>query len=205
MDQIYISYVLIGLAVIVSLKGFNDAQFMDQYLYKPYNVKHYKEYYRIITHVFLHGDPMHLLFNMITLYFFGPFIEQVFRYDFGFVAGSILFLVLFVLSSVFSTLIQYIRHKDHEYYRSLGASGAISAILFAAIMVFPTMELRIFFAIPIPAFVFGPLYLLFEFWSDRNRKTNIAHEAHIAGALFGILFILITNIDRVIDAFNSFF
>lgn len=205
MNEIYISYVLIGLAVIVSLKGFNDAQFTDQYLYKPYNVKHYKEYYRVFTHVFLHGDPMHLIFNMITLYFFGPFIEEVFRYDFGFIVGTILFLALFILSSMFSTLITFYRHKDHEFYRSLGASGAIAAILFASIMVYPTMELRIFFAIPIPAFVFGPLYLAFEFWSDRNRKTNIAHDAHIAGAIFGILFILITNIDRVIVAFNTLF
>lgn len=205
MDQFFITYVIIGIAVLISLKGFNDSYFLDQYLYKPYNVNHYKQYYRIFTHVFLHGDPMHLLFNMLTLYFFGPWVEVVFRNNLGYVGGSILFIAFFVLSSMFSTLIQYARHKDHEFYRSLGASGAVSSILFAVIMMFPMLEIHIFFAIPIPAFIFGPLYLAYEFWSDKNSKGNIAHDAHISGALFGIVFILITNIEQVKVGFNTLF
>jgi len=203
MDQFFITYVIIGITVLFSLKGFNDSYFREKYLFKPFNVKHHGEYYRIFTHVLLHGDPMHLIFNMLTLYFFGPWVETVFRYDLGLLGGSILYITFFILSSMFSTIIQYARHKDHEFYRSLGASGAVSSILFAVIMMFPMLELQVFFAIPIKAFIFGPLYLAFEYWSDKNGKGNIAHDAHISGALFGIVFILITNFEQVKEAFES--
>lgn len=204
MDQIFITYVIIGITVLFSLKGFNDPQFRDQYLYKPYNVKHYKEYYRIFSHVFLHADPMHLIFNMITFYFFGKVMETYFRDFYGFVPGSLIFIGFFILSSFFATMIQYGRHKDHEFYRSLGASGAVSAILFAFIMLAPSATIGFFF-VPMPAILFGVLYLGFEFWADKNGKGNIAHDAHISGALFGIVFILITNIEQVKEAFNNLF
>lgn len=205
MEGFFISYILIALAVIISLKGFSDSYFMDKYLYKPYDVHHHGEYYRIFTHVFLHGDPMHLVFNMLALYSFGPLLEYIFRSNYGFVIGNIVFIAFFILSSLFSTLIQYARHKDHEFYRSLGASGAISSIVFATILIFPTMKLLVFFAIPMPAILFGVLYLGFEFWADKNSKGRIAHDAHISGALFGIVFILITNIEDVKAAFNNLF
>lgn len=174
-------------------------------MYKPFAVKHYKQYYRIFTHLFLHGDPMHLIFNMIALYSFGTAIEGLFQLLYGMIPGSLIYLVLFFGGGLFATLIPYARHKDHEFYRSLGASGAVSAVLFAFIMVAPTSSISIFFIPQIPAYIFGPLYLAFEFWADRNGKTNIAHDAHIGGALFGILFILITNIELVKTAFNSVF
>lgn len=205
MEEFFTSYILILLAVILSLKGFSDSYFLDKYLYKPYNVRHHGEYYRIFSHVFLHGDAMHLIFNMLVLYSFGPLLEQVFRYNYGFVIGNIVFVGFFILSSLFSTMIQYGRHKDHEFYRSLGASGAVSSILFAVILLYPMAELRVFFAIPMPAWLFGVLYLGFEFWADRNSKGKIAHDAHISGALFGIIFILITNIEDVKAAFNTLF
>lgn len=200
MDQFFITYVIIGITVLISLKGFSDEYFRDQYLYKPYNVNHYKEYYRIFTHVFLHGDPMHLIFNMITFFFFGRNIEFYFRLEYGFVVGNLVFIGFFILSSFFATMIQYGRHKDHEFYRSLGASGAVSAVLFAFIVLMPK-EMITFFIFPMPAIVFGIVYLGFEFWADKNGKGNIAHDAHISGALFGIVFILITNFDAVKEAF----
>ncbi|ASS48766.1 MAG: hypothetical protein CHH17_08495 [Candidatus Fluviicola riflensis] len=204
MDQIFITYIIIGITVLFSLKGFSDSYFRDKYLYKPYNVKHHREYYRIFSHVFLHADPMHLIFNMITFYFFGKVMEEYFRDYYGFVTGNLVFIGFFILSSFFATMIQYGRHKDHEFYRSLGASGAVSAILFAFIMLAPTATIT-FFIIPMPAIIFGVLYLGFEFWADKNGKGNIAHDAHISGALFGIVFILITNIEQVKDAFNNLF
>ncbi|OGS80097.1 MAG: hypothetical protein A3D31_06515 [Candidatus Fluviicola riflensis] len=200
----FITYIIIGITVLFSLKGFSDSYFRDKYLYKPYNVKHHREYYRIFSHVFLHADPMHLIFNMITFYFFGKVMEEYFRDYYGFVTGNLVFIGFFILSSFFATMIQYGRHKDHEFYRSLGASGAVSAILFAFIMLAPTATIT-FFIIPMPAIIFGVLYLGFEFWADKNGKGNIAHDAHISGALFGIVFILITNIEQVKDAFNNLF
>jgi membrane associated rhomboid family serine protease len=202
MDQIFITYVIIVITVLISLKGFSDPHFRDQYLYKPYNVKHYKEYYRIFSHVFLHADPMHLIFNMITFFFFGKVMEEYFRGYYGFVPGSLIFIGFFILSSFFATMIQYGRHKDHEFYRSLGASGAVSAILFAFIMLAPSATIGFFF-VPMPAILFGVLYLGFEFWADKNGKGNIAHDAHISGALFGIVFILITNLEAVKVAFGN--
>lgn len=206
MHSFYISYILIGIAVIASLKGFKDSVFLDKYMNKPFNIKHYKEYYRAFTHVFLHADPMHLIFNMLTLFFFGPPLEDFFVMTNGPIGGNILFLALFILGGLFATLIPFYRHKDHEFYRSLGASGAVAAIMFTVIMFAPTLRLSLLILpIPIPAYIFGPLYLAFEFWADRNGKSNIAHDAHIGGALFGILFALITNIEQVKSSFYSFF
>ncbi|HLP54417.1 MAG TPA: rhomboid family intramembrane serine protease [Fluviicola sp.] len=204
MDHFFITYVIIGITVLFSLKGFSDDYFRDKYLYKPYNVKHYREYYRIFSHVFLHADPMHLIFNMITFFFFGRNLEAIFLLKYGFMVGSLVFIGFFILASFFATMIQYGRHKDHEFYRSLGASGAVSAVLFAFIVLFPK-ETITFFIIPMPAILFGVLYLGFEFWADKNGKGNIAHDAHISGALFGIVFILITNIEGVKNAFNTLF
>jgi membrane associated rhomboid family serine protease len=198
MDQIFISYFLIGISVIVSLKGFNDRSFMERFSCRPFNIKHYNQYYRLITHQFLHVNPMHLIFNMIGLYYFGRVVEIYFTMDFGPVGGGILYVVFYLLGGIFATLIPFIRHKDHEFYSSVGASGAIAAVIFAGIIFWPMMPMGlIFLPVMLPAYIFGPLYLVIEIIADRYAKSNIAHDAHIGGALFGILFVLITNIDRV--------
>lgn len=204
MDQFFITYVLIVIIVLFSLKGINDPVFREKYMYSPYRVKHYGEYYRIFSHVFLHADIPHLFFNMFTFYFFGRFIEGYFQLMYGYLAGNLIFLGFFILSGFFATMISYGRHKDHEFYRSLGASGAVAAYLFAFIMLAPSEQIYVLF-LPMPAFLFGILYLGFEFWSDRNGQGKIAHDAHISGALFGIVFILITNIEQVKAAFNNLF
>lgn len=204
--DIFSTYIIIALAAIVSIKGFQDPVFVAKYLFVPYRVKHNNENYRIITHAFLHGDPGHLIFNGITMYFFGSFMERYFRSFYGVFVGEMFFWGFIILAIVASSIISFSRHKDNPNYRSLGLSGATSAILFAAIVLFPTMEIGfMFIPIPIKAYIFGPIYLAFEIYSDRNRKTNIAHDAHIAGAVFGILFILITNIEGVKQAFTSIF
>lgn len=206
MNQFYISYILIGLTAIVSLKGFSDRGFMERFLYRPFNIKHYNEHYRTVSHIFLHVDPMHLIFNMIALYYFGPLVEAYFRLDFGMVAGNVLFVVFYLLGGVFATLLPFIRHKDQEYYSSVGASGAIAALIFAGIIFEPLMEIGIIFLpIRVPAYIFGPVYLLIEYLAMRYGKTAIAHDAHISGALFGILFVLITNIDRLKLFINTLF
>jgi membrane associated rhomboid family serine protease len=206
MNQFYLSYILIGITVIVSLKGFSDRSFTERFLYRPFNVKHYNEHYRTISHIFLHADPMHLIFNMIALYYFGPLVEDYFRLDFGFIPGNVLYIVFYLLGGVFATLLPFARHKDDEYYSSVGASGAIAALIFAGIIFEPLMEIGIIF-LPVraPAYIFGPIYLVIEYLAMRYGKTRIAHDAHISGALFGILFVLITNIDRVKIFVNTLF
>ncbi|MDF3026295.1 MAG: Rhomboid family protein [Fluviicola sp.] len=202
--QIYSTYILLGTMAIMSFIGFNNRDFMEKYLFSPYLVKHEKEYYRFITHAFLHGDFGHLFFNGITLYYFGRYFEFYLYNFYGPLTGEIIFWA-FILASMFaSSSISYFRHKDNPNYRSLGLSGVTSAILFAMIMLDPGMKIGfMFIPIPISAWIFGLIYLAFEIYSDRNRKTNIAHDAHISGAVFGIIFILITNIEQVIFAFQN--
>lgn len=213
MDQFYTSYVFILITVIFSIKGFNDRLFTEKYMFIPYLVKHDREWYRILSHSLLHADFIHLIFNMFALYGFGRFVEQIYidgsPYDlfdegFGKQAGTFYFVALYILGGLFATVIPYLRHKDNPSYRSLGASGAVSAVVFASVMLAPTSEV-IIYVIPVPAFIFGPLYLAFEIYSDRHRKGNIAHDAHIGGAIFGIIFVLITNINAVKASFNALF
>lgn len=199
-------FLIIILTVIVSLNAFKDNNLMEKLLYSPYRTKHNNEYYRILSHLLIHGDTTHLIFNMLSFYFLGSILEQQFMYEYGTVGGEVHFLLLYILGGVFATFIPYMRNQDNVHYRSLGASGAVSAVIFAAILWNPTMQLGLLFIpIPIPAYIFGPLYLAFEYWADRKGGTKIAHDAHIGGAIFGILYVLIINIDKGKEFFSQIF
>lgn len=198
--------IIIIVTVVVSLNAFKDNTLMDKLIYSPYRSKHNREYYRMLGHILIHADSTHLIFNMMSLYFLGSLLEQEFMFQYGGLNGEIHFLVLYILGGLFATLIPYMRNQDNPNYRSLGASGAVSAVIFAAIIWNPTMELGLLFIpIPIPAYIFGPLYLAFEYWADRRGNTGIAHDAHIGGAIFGILYVLIINIDKGKDFFSIIF
>lgn len=198
--------ILIVITVIVSMSAFNNNQLKDRLLYSPYACKHDGDYFRMFGHMFIHADTMHLLFNMMSLFFLGSFLEDELMFTYGNVRGEVHFLVIYLLGGLFATLIPYIRHQDNPSYRSLGASGAVSAVIFAAILWDPQMELMIMFLpIPIPAYIFGPLYLAFEYWADRRGGTGIAHDAHIGGAIFGVLYVLIINIDKGKEFLSALF
>ncbi len=199
-------FILIAITVLISLRAFNNSELTNKLLYIPYACKHEGEYFRMIGHLFIHSDLMHLSFNMMSLYFLGSILEQEFMYTYGEVRGEVHFLVIYLLGGLFATLIPYIRHQDNPSYRALGASGAVSAVIFAAIIWNPQMELMILFLpIPIPAYIFGPLYLAFEYWADRRGGTGIAHDAHIGGAIFGVLYVLIINIDKGKEFLSALF
>lgn len=198
--------IILIVTIIVSLNAFKDNALMDKLIYSPYRAKHYREHYRALSHILIHADSTHLIFNMMSLYFLGSMLENEFMFQFGSMNGELHFLILYILGGLFATLIPYIRNQDNPNYRSLGASGAVSAVIFGAIIWNPTMELGILFIpIPIPAYIFGPLYLAFEYWADKRGNTGIAHDAHIGGAIFGILYILIINIDKGKEFFNIIF
>ena len=200
--------IIILITVGFSIKAFNDRAMLDKMMYIPYDCKHNGNYYRIITHTLIHADWAHLIFNMFSLYFLGNMLLNQTAYppadiDDGLIAtygpllGQFHFLFLYLLGGLFATLIPYLRNKDNPSYRSLGASGAVSAVIFGAIMWNPGMELMlIFIPIPIPAFIFGPLYLLYEYYADKKGTSGIAHDAHIGGAIFGVVYVLIINIDK---------
>ena len=189
--------IIIIVTVLVSLNAFSKSLILDKMVYSPYRVKHEKEYYRLISHMFIHADSVHLIFNMMSLYFLGSFLENELIFSFGSIGGEVHFLILYFFGGLFSTLIPFSRNQDNSNYRALGASGAVSAVIFAAIIWSPTMKLSLLFLpIPIPAYIFGPIYLAFEYWADRRGGTGIAHDAHIGGAIFGVIYVLIINIDK---------
>jgi len=191
-----ISIILIVITVLISLKGIQDKSFLSNWSYSPYLVKHHKENSRIFKHLFVHADYNHLLFNMLSFYFFGPMLENELYAMYG-NAGLIHFVLIYFAGGFAATIWPFIRNHDNDLYFSVGASGAVSAIIFAAIIWNPTMEMMlIFLPIPIKAYIFGPLLLLFEYFSMKYSKSNIAHDAHIGGAIFGIIYILIINIDK---------
>jgi len=153
-------------------------------------VVHRKEYLRVITHAFLHADWGHLIFNMLTLWFFGGMVEKYFMMVFP--SGSLLYILLYILGIIVSSISTILKYKDQHYYNSVGASGAVSAVLFAGILFDPHMSIFIMFIpIPIPAFLFGIAYLAYSQYMNRQSKDNINHDAHFYGAVFGFIFPII--------------
>ncbi len=185
-------YLIIAATVLISAAAFQNQEFLSKSLFYPYRVKHNNELYRMVSHMFIHADWSHLIFNMFSLYFLGQILVYSFYNAFGEVGGMIHFSILYFIGGIFASLFPYMRNHDNPNYTSLGASGAVSAIVFAAILWNPTMKLALLFLpIPIPAYIFGPLYLAFEYFALRKGKGNIAHDAHIGGALFGILYVIL--------------
>jgi membrane associated rhomboid family serine protease len=198
--------IIIGITVLISFSVENKPDQKENMLFVPNLIKHNGEYHRMISSIFIHADLNHLVFNMISLYFLGNLFEQQMIQIYGVQLGSVNFILLYLLGGVASEIYPFIRHQDDPYYRSLGASGAVSAVIFAAIFWNPTMDLYLFFIpVPIPAYIFGPIYLAFEYFAMKRGTTNIAHDAHIGGALFGILFVLLLNPNKGLEFFQAIF
>lgn len=189
--------IIIAFTVLISLQADKNNKLKQRLLFIPFNLKKNNEYYRIISHIFIHADITHLAFNMISLYFLGLTLENHLLETYSLKLGSIYFLILYFAGAVFASLPSALKHQENSSYRSLGASGAVSAVIFAAIIWDPEMELYILFLpFPIPAYIFGPIYLAIEYFSMKRGGTGIAHDAHLGGALFGILFVLLLNIQK---------
>ena len=184
--------------VAVSWQANQNFALKEKMLFVPYLVKHDREYYRIVSHIFIHADIMHLAFNMLSLYSLGSMFESQLENNYGFQLGIIHFAILYFAGGIIATLFSYIKNQDNPSYRSLGASGAVSAVIFASIIWNPDLKLMLMFIpVPIPAYLFGPIYLAIEYFAMRRGGTGIAHDAHLAGALFGILYIAILDFDKV--------
>lgn len=189
-----------------SLVGFNNRSVTEKFLFHPYSVKHNKEYYRFFTHAFLHADIMHLIFNCLSFYFFAPNLIDALRYLHGDTFGVMIFAGLILFSMIASSLVSYQRHQDNYGYRSLGLSGVVSAVIFGAILFNPTATISfMFLPIPIPAWLFGIIYMAFEYYADRKQTSNIAHDAHLSGAIFGAVYIFAFNAEVIIFIFKSLF
>ena len=184
--------IIIFITAIVSIVAFSSTTIKEQLLFKPVLIQKRNEWYRFFTSGLIHADWEHLLFNMLTLYLFGEGLETQFNRDnlFG-ENGAILYSTLYISAFPFSMITSYWKHKQNTRYASLGASGAVSAILFASILLNPTIKIGFFILPPvIPGFVFGPAYLLLSSYLNKKGKDNINHAAHIAGAIYGVIFTL---------------
>ena len=182
----FMTLVLIGITVLVSWLAFNNMRLLERLILWPPAIRRRHQYDRLITHGFVHADFQHLLFNMITLYFFGRLIEQFFA-DY---VGHLGFALFYVSALVVAILPTYLRHIDDPSYRSLGASGAVSAILFAFILLQPWAIIYVF-VVPVPAILYGVLYVGYSIWMDRQGHGNVNHSAHLWGAGYGVLFTLL--------------
>lgn len=195
--------ILIAINVIFSLMAFQNPSLQSRMMLNPYMVVQRKQYYRLITHAFIHGDFIHLFFNMYVLYGFGELLETIFTDQsvfnrlfpdtqfWGSNAGFFVFGILYFGSVLFSVLPSLKKHQNNPSYNSLGASGAVSGIVMACMLLLPTLPLQfIFIPIGIPAFIMGAAYLTYEYMMSKRGGTGIAHDAHFYGAIFALVLLL---------------
>ncbi|WP_425659275.1 rhomboid family intramembrane serine protease [Tenacibaculum ascidiaceicola] len=181
MSQIII--ILIVANVLVSLKGFSDAAFFDRYKFQVQKILG-GEKVRMLTSGFLHVDWLHLGFNMYALYLFGKVVDSSF--------GTLNFVLIYFVSLIAGSMYSLYQHKRVPYYSAVGASGAVSGVIFSSIMLYPGMELIMLpIPIPIPGYVFGVGYLLYSIYGMKNQVGNIGHSAHLGGAIGGYLITLL--------------
>lgn len=190
--MITITLVILLLTCVISFTAFSNDKITEDLIFYPPAITNRNQWYRFVTCGFIHADFMHLAFNMYTFYLFGDMVEKAFLLIFP-ETGRALYIILYIASLVVCLLPTYLQHKNNYHYRSLGASGAVSAVIFVGIFLNPTMGMGIF-PIPfsIPAFIFGPLYLFISAYLAKKGHGNINHSAHIWGAMFGIIFFIIT-------------
>jgi membrane associated rhomboid family serine protease len=160
---------------------------MNALIFEPFSIKNYKQYYRFVTCGLLHADFFHLFVNMLVLYSFGQAVEYHYSKLFG-AQSWLIFVLLYVTSILAANVSTYFKEQHNSSYRALGASGAVSAIVFTFILFDPFQKLYVFMAIPLPAILYGFLYVGFEYYMSKKGGTNIHHEAHLQGALYGIVY-----------------
>jgi membrane associated rhomboid family serine protease len=177
--------VLTLVTVGVSILAFRDRKILNNLIMSPYIMVRQKQWYRIFTHAFIHADWMHLIFNMIALWSFGNFVFNSLE---NITASPVLhFFTMYFGAIAFSSISDLVKHKDNQYYASLGASGAVSAVVFFSILMNPWTLVYIFF-IPCPGIVFGILYLVYSNYMSKKGGDFINHDAHFYGSIFGILY-----------------
>ena len=186
-----ITLIIVILTAIVSFTAFSNQKITDDLIFDPPAIAKRNQWYRFLSAALIHGDIAHLAFNMFSFYSFGEYVEANFKYLFG-TLGPLLYIALYIISQFLCLLPTYFKNKDNYYYKSLGASGAVSAVIFAGIFLSPLQKIGMFFIpIGIPGFIFGFLYLGITSYLDRKGGGHINHSAHLFGAIAGIVLLVI--------------
>lgn len=183
---------IIIVTCIVSIIAFSRPEIMARYQFNAYMIYHRKQWYRFITHAFLHADWLHLIINMLVLFSFGSFVEGNLRYYFGSIS-PVLYLLMYFGAVIVSSISTFIKHKNDHWYNAVGASGAVSAVMFASVVFGPFMKILLYGIIPLPAIIWAVLYVAYSMYAGKKANDNINHDAHLWGGLYGMLFVLIAS------------
>ena len=202
-----ITLIIVIITCIISIGAFSSEKIKNDLIFYPPSINR-GQFYRFITHGLIHADPMHLAFNMIALYSFGEVVEQLYSFPgvFG-TNGKLIYLLLYFTALIIASVPDYIKHRNDTQYRSLGASGAVSAVIFSAILFSPNTGIGLAFipGINIPGYIFGAIYLIVSTILAKRAQDNIGHSAHITGAIYGLLFTYVaTKLFTQIDILKIF-
>lgn len=194
-----LTIIIIVITAAVSISAFSRPALMEKFNFNAYKILHKKEYYRLITHAFLHVDWLHLLVNMMVLYSFGTLVQyKISQYT---VSPHFYFLALYFGSIITSVLYDLKKYKNEIFYNAVGASGAVSAIVYCSIFFAPWNKVLFFAIVPIPGILFGALYLFYSWYLGKKNMDNIGHNAHFWGAVFGFFFPLTIDVNLLITFF----
>lgn len=199
-----ITWLIIGTTVLISYLAFQNREFYEKLMFNAAKIVQGKEYHRLISHAFIHANWPHLIVNMLVLYFFGQAVAGYFG-DYWGNAGTAYFLLLYFGGILASNIWSLIKHKNNYYYNAVGASGAVSAVLFAFIFFDPLEKILLFAIVPIPGILFAIGYLFYSYRMSKKDNDNVAHDAHFLGAVFGFLFPLLLKPDLLERFMNNLF
>jgi len=186
-----ITLIICVLTFLISYQAFNDRKLFENLKHFPYVESRRKEFYRMVTSGFVHGSWMHLLINLFVLYQFGGIVETIYGQIFGKSMGGMMFTLMYITTLIVADIPSYLKHKNNPHYGAIGASGAVSGIVFIYVLFAPWELLYLYAIIPIPSIIAAIAYVVYSSWASKNRNDNIGHDAHLYGALFGIVFTIL--------------
>lgn len=187
-----ITILILIITSVISFTAFSNQKIMDDLIFYPPAISNRNQWYRFVTNGFIHADITHLAFNMLSFYMFGEYVEKYFNALFD-DKGRILFTAMYLTGLIICLIPTYLQNKNNYHYRSLGASGAVSAVVFAGIFLEPNIKIGLFILPPIiPGFIFGPLYLGLSAYMAKRGGDNVNHSAHFWGAIWGVVFVILS-------------
>nr|WP_262918715.1 rhomboid family intramembrane serine protease [Belliella filtrata] len=193
MIELSTTVIIIVITVITSYWAMRSPTVIQRWMFTPFLIDKRNQYDRFILSGFIHKDSMHLLFNMFTFFFFGGAVEQFLMYRLGVGLGTTVFILFYLCAIVISDIPTFLKHRNDSYYQALGASGGVAATVFASIILMPLSDICLFGILCLPGFALGGLFLIYSIVQGKKGNDGINHDAHLYGALFGILFILIIS------------